>query len=320
MKVARHGALTHSLAFNQVFDSMFHDLTCSPCAQALLVRRSRGQRLRGGTKIPNPAAVKQNARTLRGKGNKRSGIMFSGRFDGGPKEAFLRATAVSTSPAPLPSHVAQSFVVVPAASNSGAFKRVAICENWLVVTPPQAVLESMGYTVLLVSASGGEKFGPQTIDCLARMEMMVAFCFEDYGEKTISPFCSFAEVEYYLHHMMEVMLLPLKLYALGDFSAWPPTPKHRDDVYDGQPQNDGAKQNSFAFTGDMVVKEFDPKEKNSPHACANYIAEQYMLRSKKNARARGPGQDAGVGAAVPPRCDPTSPARTLSSPPRHQNA
>ena len=109
--------------------------------------------------------------------------------------------------------------------------------------PPQAVLESMGFTVLLVSASGGEKFGPQTMKCLARMEMMVAFCFEDYGEKTISPFCSFAEVEYYLHHMMEVMLLPLKLYALKDFGAWPPKPRRRDDVYDGQPQNDGAAQN-----------------------------------------------------------------------------
>ena len=26
------------------------------------------------------------------------------------------------------------------------------------------------------------------------MEMMVAFCFEDYGEKTASPYCSYAEV------------------------------------------------------------------------------------------------------------------------------
>ena len=140
----------------------------------------------------------------------------------------------------------------------------------------------MGYTVLLVSASGGEKFGPQTIDCLARMEMMVAFCFGDYGEKTNSAFCSFAEVEYYLNHMKDVMLLPLKLYALGDFGAWPPTPKRRDDVYDGQPQNDGAEQNTFAFTSDMVVKEFDPKKKSSPHACAKYIAEQYESRRAKD--------------------------------------
>jgi hypothetical protein len=140
----------------------------------------------------------------------------------------------------------------------------------------------MGYTVLLVSASGGEKFGPQTIDCLARMEMMVAFCFGDHGEKTNSAFCSFAEVEYYLNHMKDVMLLPLKLYALGDFGAWPPTPTHRDDVYGGKPQNDGAKQNSFAFTGDMVVKEFDPKKTSSFHACAKYIAEQYESRRAKD--------------------------------------
>ena len=100
VKVARHGALTHSLAFNQVLDLMFHDLIYTPCPQALLVRRCREQP-RGGTKIPNPATVKYNTRMLRGKGNKRSGIMFSGRFDGGPKEAFLRATAVRTLPPPL---------------------------------------------------------------------------------------------------------------------------------------------------------------------------------------------------------------------------
>ena len=96
-KVAQHGALPHSLDFNQPLDSMFHDLI-APCPQALLVRRCCGQQPRGGTKIPNPATVESNTRMLRGKGNTRSGIMFSGRFDGGPKEAFLRATAVRNSP------------------------------------------------------------------------------------------------------------------------------------------------------------------------------------------------------------------------------
>ena len=43
--------------------------------------------------------------------------------------------------------------------------------------------------------------------------------------------------------MKDVMLLPLKLYALKDFGAWPPKPRRRDDVYDGQPMNDGAAQN-----------------------------------------------------------------------------
>ena len=129
------------------------------------------------------------------------------------------------------------------------------------------------------------------------MRMMVAFCFEDYGEKTASPYCSYAELKYFLDNMKHVTLLPLKLYDIGDFSAWPPKPAHRDDVYDGHPENDGAAQNKYAITGDMVVREFDPRSAGAAVACAKYIAEEYAkLPAPK--RVLAPVADLGVISSV----------------------
>ena len=44
--------------------------------------------------------------------------------------------------------------------------------------------------VLLVEANAGEQFGPMTMQCLTQMDVMVAFAFDDYGQKTMSKFCS----------------------------------------------------------------------------------------------------------------------------------
>ena len=136
----------------------------------------------------------------------------------------------------------------------------------------------------VVAVDGGGQFGPETMRCLGLMQMMVVFAFEDYGQKTMSPYCSYAEVKYYIDNMADVKLLPLKLYAIGDFDAWPPKPSRRNRVYDGRPENDGVMQNKFAFTGDMIVREFDPRSAGGAVACAKYIVEQY---------AKLPGQAAG---------------------------
>ena len=57
----------------------------------------------------------------------------------------------------------------------------------------------------------------------------------------------------------------------------------------------------------MVVREFDPDDAKEVVACAEYIAQQYWLRSKRTP----PEPEAGVDATVPPRCDPVpwSPVR-----------
>ena len=47
--------------------------------------------------------------------------------------------------------------------------------------------------VLVVEANAGQKFGPMTMQCLTQMDVMVAFAFEDYGQKTASKFCSYYE-------------------------------------------------------------------------------------------------------------------------------
>eukprot|EP01050_Picozoa_sp_SAG11_P007160 SAG11_NODE_586_length_8341_cov_33.741204_8_plen_91_part_00 len=67
------------------------------------------------------------------------------------------------------------------------------------------------------------------------MDMMVAFAYEDYGEKTKSAYSSFAEIEYCISNNKPV--IPVKLYE-GD---WPPQP--------GGPAN---AQNNFFFKPDLV--------------------------------------------------------------------
>ena len=49
--------------------------------------------------------------------------------------------------------------------------------------------------VLVVEAGAGGTFGGQTMECLTNMKAMVAFCFEDYGQKTASSYCSYHEVK-----------------------------------------------------------------------------------------------------------------------------
>ena len=93
--------------------------------------------------------------------------------------------------------------------------------------------------MLVVEANAGQKFGPMTMQCLTQMDVMVAFAFEDYGQKTASKFCSYYEVDY--AHQNNVPIIPLKLYD----GAWPP-----------QPDPEGGAQNRFVFRRDLVYKEF----------------------------------------------------------------
>ena len=67
-----------------------------------------------------------------------------------------------------------------------------------------------GVEVLVVEAkAGGEGFGEQTMKNMKAMDVMVAFCFEDYGEKTKSKYCSYVEVKYAYEH--DTPIIPLKV-------------------------------------------------------------------------------------------------------------
>ena len=77
--------------------------------------------------------------------------------------------------------------------------------------------QAKGMKVHVVEAVSGEKFGQQTMDGMYYMRAMVAFCFENYGEKTASEYSSFFESKCANEH--GVPIIPLKLYA----GSWPPT-------------------------------------------------------------------------------------------------
>lgn len=133
-----------------------------------------------------------------------------------------------------------------------------------------AHLKTLGVNVLIVSAGSGEQFGQQTASALAEMDIMIAFCFDDYGEKTKSKYCSFYEVKYVNDYSKP--MIPLKLYD----GAWPPA--------GGGPGTDGFSQNRFVFTKDLISKRPDPLGKHgiawdvtAPDKCAEMIAAELEL-------------------------------------------
>ena len=128
-------------------------------------------------------------------------------------------------------------------------------------------LEARGCITLVVEASGGEMFGQQTMSALSDMDVMIAFAFDDYGEKTKSSYCSFYEVKYCLDHKKPIV--PLRLYD----GEWPPA--------GGGQGTPGYEQNQFVFTPDLVRFSQDPKGKkgpawdlNKPEACAEMLVQQ----------------------------------------------
>ena len=50
--------------------------------------------------------------------------------------------------------------------------------------------------VLVVEAGAGGTFGNQTMECLTNMTVMVAMCFENYGQKTDAIYSSYGEVKH----------------------------------------------------------------------------------------------------------------------------
>ena len=128
-------------------------------------------------------------------------------------------------------------------------------------------LEKRGVHVLVVEADATGDFGPMTIKCLAEMDVMVAFCYEDYGEKTGSSFCSYYELEFVSQH--KTPCIPLKLYD----GPWPPAPVHWDWENDrpGEPDEAGTNQNKFYFKPSKVYLEPDP---SNPEACAEMLLEK----------------------------------------------
>ena len=171
-------------------------------------------------------------------------------------------------------------------------------------------VQARGVSVLRVKAIPGEGYDLETKRCLARMEMMVAFAFEDYGEKTAASTCSFHELRYANLH--NVPIVPLKLYA-GD---WPPAPTKPD----GSVDVDAWVQNQFILHPALVY--FDPSLKGlgfdkegkfdeTVAHVADFILGQYQKHRKR--REAQPIASLGAQSEPEPECDHYVPAATTRS-------
>ncbi|CAE7195149.1 unnamed protein product [Symbiodinium necroappetens] len=84
--------------------------------------------------------------------------------------------------------------------------------------------------VLMVEAGGGEDFGTLTAMYLGKLKkkkgIMLAVCTPDYGERTSSPYCTYAELKFAMDHGIDI--LPLKVD-----SVYPPSPPCEDGVASG---------------------------------------------------------------------------------------
>ena len=123
-------------------------------------------------------------------------------------------------------------------------------------------LKDRGAAVLVVEAGATEEFGKQTMACMRQMQLMVAFCFENYGQETASVYCSYYEVKY--AHENKIPILPLKLYD----GSWPPAPKRADGTVDEA----GATQNAFVFGPSKMYTEFgEPFDETKLDHIADFV-------------------------------------------------
>jgi len=115
-------------------------------------------------------------------------------------------------------------------------------------------LTKIGVKSFMTETTGvGDTFGNETVYGLTHMYAMVAVCYENYGERTGSSYCSFYELEYALGQKIPV--LPIKLCE-----EWPPA----------QCGEDGADQNKFFFKPDLLFQNWSDKVWN-PKKCAEDI-------------------------------------------------
>ena len=96
-------------------------------------------------------------------------------------------------------------------------------------------LRATGVNSFCVDADPGDDFGELTTYGLDRMRVMVALCTKDYGQKTKSPHCAYAEVKYASDR--RVLIVPIRLCS---WEVWEAGMGGKD--FDSA-RNSGAAQN-----------------------------------------------------------------------------
>ena len=98
------------------------------------------------------------------------------------------------------------------------------------------------------------------------MKTMIAFCFEDYGEKTVSKYSTYWELKD--AYDKDKRIIPIRRCV-----EWPPKPPldHGDDGYKGIIQNDKVFKRGLAYL-DWSTKNWNPAE------CAKEVKEALLQK------------------------------------------
>eukprot|EP01083_Nonionella_stella_P282202 960353_1 len=119
-------------------------------------------------------------------------------------------------------------------------------------------LRTLGVNVFMVEVGPGETFGDATAFGLYYMIAMIAICSDNYGQKTISPYSSHAEVKFAAQKWIPI--IPVKFGK-----KYPPEPL---PDFDGG--NKGREQNKMAFPSDLVFCDWSTREWDAKQ-CATEI-------------------------------------------------
>jgi len=116
----------------------------------------------------------------------------------------------------------------------------------------KCALERRGAPVFMVDAVPGQSFAKQTMMGMAGAGAMVAFCTEDYGEKTGAGYETYVELQNAFEN--HVPIIPVKLSPV-----YPPQP----------PEPEGMVQNSWIFSKSLVY--IDDSEMADPRRVGGEI-------------------------------------------------
>ena len=78
-------------------------------------------------------------------------------------------------------------------------------------------LKGLNVNTYMVDSGAGGDFGTQTAKGLANMDAMIAICYDNYGEKTRTKYCSYYEVKN--AYERDIPIIPVRLSE-----KWPPEP------------------------------------------------------------------------------------------------
>ena len=138
------------------------------------------------------------------------------------------STRVQVTPAPSLPKATAGYKFVSARFDGGEKERMA--------REIEKHLKDLNVNTYMVDSGAGGDFGTQTAKGLANMDAMIAICYDNYGEKTRTKYCSYYEVK--SAYERGIPIIPVRLSE-----KWPPEPP-------GPPE--GADQLKLFFAPSLV--------------------------------------------------------------------